>query len=181
MSYVSVAPGSPPEMLGALTRLAPIAPTSPVGPIAPIVPPTKKLEVIRQPTDFSNRRPAVQPPAAPPGAALPRLPQSPEDAVLAKAFVEKLLAVVGNDLKPDEIQAVLLLTKGQILALVEEKERMKSPKAPIVRAAFEHALAVVASMASSGGTGDDAPAAKKFPIIPVAVGVAVLAFLLMRR
>ena len=102
MSYVSVAPGSPPEMLGALTRLAPIAPTSPVGPIAPIVPPTKKLEVIRQPTDFSNRRPAVQPPAAPPGAALPP-------------------------------------------------------------------------------PGSDAPAAKKFPIIPVAVGVAVLAFLLMRR
>jgi hypothetical protein len=177
MSYVAVAPGSP-EMLGALTRLAPIAPSTPITSIKPIVSLTRT-----QPLDLANRRPAVQPPAAPPGAALPRLPQSPEDAVLAKAFVEKLLAVVGNDLEPDEIQAVLLLTKGQILALVEEKERMKSSRAPIVRAAFEHALAVVASMASSGGTGtgDDAPAAKKFPIIPVAVGVAVLAFLLMRR
>jgi len=120
MSYVSVAPGSPPEMLGALTRLAPIAPISPVGPIAPIVPPTKKLEVIRQPTDFSNRRPAVQPPAAPPGAGLPP---------------------PGSDAS----------SGGE-------------------------------SGAGPGeGTGDDAPAAKKFPIIPVAVGVAVLAFLLMRR
>jgi hypothetical protein len=113
MSYVSVAPGSPPEMLGALTRLAPIAPTSPVGPIAPIVPPTKKLEVIRQPTDFSNRRPAVQPPAAPPGAGLPPPGAAPG--------------------------------------------------------------------ADAGAPAADAPAAKKFPIIPVAVGVAVLAFLLMRR
>jgi hypothetical protein len=110
------------------------------------------------------------------------LPQSPEDVVLAKAFVEKLLADANNDLKPDEVQAALLLTKGQILALVEEKERMKSPKAPIVRAAFEHALAVVASMAAGAGASDgDADAGKKFPIVPVAVGVAVLAFLLMRR
>jgi hypothetical protein len=159
-------------MLGALTRLAPV---SPIVPISPIVPPTKKLEVISPRPDFSNRRPAVQPPAAPPRVVLP---QSPEDVVLAKAFVEKLLADANNDLKPDEVQAVLLLTKGQILALVEEKERMKSPKAPIVRAAFEHALAVVASMASGAG---DADAEKKFPIVPVAIGVAVLAFLLMRR
>ena len=114
----------------------------------------------------------------------PRLPQSPEDAVLAKAFVEKLLADANNDLKPDEAQAVLLLTKGQILALVEEKERRKSSRAPIVRAAFEHALAVVASMAA--GAGADAAAhgdgEKKFPIVPVAIAAAgLVAVLLMRK
>ena len=118
MSYVSVAPGSP-EMLGALTRLAPVAPVAPVAPIAPITPikpiapPTKKLEVISPPPDFSNRRPAVQPPAAPPGAGLPPPGAAPG--------------------------------------------------------------------ADAGAPAADADAGKKFPIIPVAVGVAVLAFLLMRR
>ena len=119
----------------------------------------------------------------------PRLPQSPEDAVLAKAFVEKLLADANNDLKPDEAQAVLLLTKGQILALVEEKERRKSSRAPIVRAAFEHALAVVASMAAGAGASDGAAAAhgdgdgeKKFPVVPVAIAaVGLVAVLLMRK
>lgn len=174
MSYVSVVPSSS-EALGAV-----LASSLSLSRSAPPTPVSSSFKVPTT-TDFSQRRlPAVQPPAAPPpGAALPRLPQSPEDVILAKAFVEKLLADT-NDLKPDEVQAVLLLTKGQILALVEEKERMKSPKAPIVRAAFEHALAVVASMASSGGTGSSS-GEKKFPIIPVAVGVAVLAFLLMRR
>lgn len=112
MSYVSVAPGSP-EMLGALTRLAPVAPVAPIAPIKPIVPPTKKLEVISPPPDFSNRRPAVQPPAAPPGAGLPPPGAAPG--------------------------------------------------------------------ADAGAPAADADAGKKFPIIPVAVGVAVLAFLLMRR
>jgi len=177
MSYVSVVPSSS-EALGAVLASS-LSLSSSLSRSAPSTPVSSRFKVPTT-TDFSQRRlPAVQPPAAPPDAGLPRLPQSPEDVILAKAFVEKLLADT-NDLKPDEVQAVLLLTKGQILALVEEKERMKSPKAPIVRAAFEHALAVVASMASSGGTGSSS-GEKKFPIIPVAVGVAVLAFLLMRR
>ena len=117
----------------------------------------------------------------------PRLPQSPEDVVLAKAFVEKLLADANNDLKPDEAQAVLLLTKGQILALVEEKERRKSSRAPIVRTAFKQALAVVASMTAGAGASDGADAAhgdgeKKFPVVPVAIAaVGLVAVLLMRK
>jgi hypothetical protein len=104
-------------MLGALTRLAPVSPTAP---ISPIVPPTKKLEVISPRPDFSNRRPAVQPPAAPPGAGLPP---------------------PGAGLPPPGSDA-----------------------------------------SSGGGSGaGDSDAGKKFPIVPVAIGVAVLAFLLMRR
>jgi hypothetical protein len=104
-------------MLGALTRLAPVSPTAPISPIAP---PTKKLEVVSPRPDFSNRRPAVQPPAAPPGAGLPP---------------------PGAGLPPPGSDA-----------------------------------------SSGGGSGaGDSDAGKKFPIVPVAIGVAVLAFLLMRR
>jgi hypothetical protein len=111
-------------MLGALTRLAPVSPTAP---ISPIVPPTKKLEVISPRPDFSNRRPAVQPPAAPPGAGLP-----PPGAGLPPP---------GAGLPPPGSDA-----------------------------------------SSGGGSGaGDSDAGKKFPIVPVAIGVAVLAFLLMRR
>jgi len=129
------------------------------------------------------KRPPPTAPLPPPPKAV--LPQSPEDVVLAKAFVEKLLADANNDLKPDEVQAALLLTKGQILALVEEKERRKSSRAPIMRAAFEHALAVVASMAAGAGASDGAAhgdGEKKFPIVPVAIAaVGLVAVLLMRK
>jgi len=127
-----------------------------------------------------KRAPPTGPLPPPPPKAV--LPQSPEDVVLAKAFVEKLLADANNDLKPDEAQAVLLLTKGQILALVEEKERRKSSRAPIIRAAFEHALAVVASMAAGAGAAHgDGDGEKKFPIVPVAIAAAGLAAILLMR
>lgn len=124
---------------------------------------------------------------AAPATLIPMGSQSPEDVAFATAFVDKLMVVAGEELKPkpDEILALRTLTKDQIRALVEDKEKRGSLKAPVIRAAFEHALAVVAgvgpsSTGGSGGGGDDADE-KKFPIVPVAIGAAVIAVLLLRR
>lgn len=78
-------------------------------------------------------------------------PTTSEDAALAKVFFDKLVDLVKRGILDEEqgdLQKILAMNKGQMMALVERVEQRGRPGAAEVRAAFKQALAEVAKVSA---------------------------------